>query len=168
MGLIFPFFFISFSDLKGNLINIKFLPKYPMNFSSISFRVRYGETDQMGIVYHGNYLQYLEMGRVEWLRELGISYKSLEEKGIILPVISVRLKYLKSAAYDDLITVRTHLKKPPQVKIEFDYEILADNGDILVEANTVLAFMKRDSNRPMACPEFILTKIRERYFPGTI
>ena len=165
LGLIFPFFFIRFSGLKGNLINIEFLPKYPMDFSSISFRVRYGETDQMGIVYHGNYLQYLEMGRVEWLRELGISYKSMEENGIILPVISVRLNYLKSAAYDDLISVRTRINKLPQVKIEFDYEILAENGDILVEANTVLAFMKKDSNKPMACPDFVLEKIRERYFP---
>ena len=166
--MIFPFFFIRFSNLKGNLINIEFLPRYSMNFSTISFRVRYGETDQMGVVYHGNYLQYLEMGRVEWLRELGISYKSMEEDGIKLPVISIQLKYLKSAAYDDLITVRTHIKKLPQVKIEFDYEILAENGKILVEANTVLAFMEKDSNRPIACPDFVLSKIKARYFPNMI
>lgn len=165
--MIFPFFFIRFSHLKGNLINIEFLPKYPMDFSSISFRVRYGETDQMGVVYHGNYLQYLEMGRVEWLRELGISYKRMEEGGIKLPVISVYLKYLKSAAYDDLITVTTRIKKLPQVKIVFDYEILAENGEKLVEANTVLAFMDKQTDKPMACPEFVLSKIRERYFPTT-
>lgn len=139
-----------------------------MNFSSISFRVRYGETDQMGVVYHGNYLQYLEMGRVEWLRDLGISYKNMEENGIKLPVISVQLKYLKSAAYDDRITVRTWIKKIPQVKIEFDYEILAENGSLLVQANTVLAFMEKDTNKPMACPEFLLDKIRARYFPGMV
>ena len=166
--MIFPFFFIRFSALKGNLINIKFLPKYSMNFSTISFRVRYGETDQMGIVYHGNYLQYLEMGRIEWLRELGISYKTMEDDGVILPVISVRLKYLKSATYDDLITVRTRIKKVPQVKIEFDYEIFSENREILVEANTVLAFMDKATNKPIACPEFVLSKIRKRYFPDMI
>lgn len=163
--MIFPFFFIRFSDLKGNLINIKFLPKYSMDFSSISFRVRYGETDQMGVVYHGNYLQYLEMGRVEWLRDLGISYKDMEENGIKLPVISAQLKYHKSAAYDDRITVNTRIKKMPQVKIEFDYEILDENGVLLVQAHTVLAFMNKETNKPMACPEYLLTKIRQRYFP---
>ena len=139
-----------------------------MDFSSISFRIRYSETDQMGIVYHGNYLQYLEMGRVEWLRELGISYKSMEENGIILPVISARIKYLKSAGYDDRITVLTRIKKMPQVKIEFDYEIQAENGDVLVEANTVLAFMRKQTKKPIACPDFLLNKIRERYFPSAV
>ena len=82
-----------------------------MDFNDISFRVRYGETDQMGVVYHGNYPQYLEMGRVEWLRTLGISYKEMEENGIILPVISLRLNYKKSALYDDLLTVNNLAKK---------------------------------------------------------
>lgn len=135
-----------------------------MNFSTISFRVRYGETDQMGIVYHGNYLQYLEMGRVEWLRAMGISYKRMEEDGIKLPVISVNLKYLKSAAYDDLITVATKIKKLPQVKIEFDYEIRAENGDLLVEANTILAFMDIATNKPIRCPDSLLEKIEKMYF----
>jgi len=94
-----------------------------MNFNEFSFRVRYGETDQMGVVYHGNYAQYMEMGRVEWLRSMGISYKNMEENGIMLPVISLHVDYKKPAVYDDLITVRTILKKMPSVKIEFDFEI---------------------------------------------
>ncbi|MFT7189421.1 MAG: acyl-CoA thioester hydrolase, partial [Sediminicola sp.] len=94
-----------------------------MNINQISFRVRYGETDQMGVVYHGNYAQYLEMGRVEWLRSLGFSYKKMEEDGVMLPVISLQLNFKKSAVYDDLITVVTILKKRPSVKIEFDYKI---------------------------------------------
>ena len=72
--------------------------------NQISFRVRYSETDQMGVVYHGNYAQYLEMGRVEWLRSLGYSYKSMEENGIMFPVFSLSLNFKKSATYDDLIT----------------------------------------------------------------
>jgi acyl-CoA thioester hydrolase len=130
-----------------------------MDFNDISFRVRYGETDQMGVVYHGNYPQYLEMGRVEWLRTLGISYKEMEENGIILPVISLRLNFKKSAIYDDLLTVRTILLKRPQVRIEFDYEIYNEKKELLAEANTVLAFMDSTNNKPIRCPEYILERL---------
>jgi acyl-CoA thioester hydrolase len=130
-----------------------------MDFNDISFRVRYGETDQMGVVYHGNYPQYLEMGRVEWLRTLGISYKEMEENGIILPVISLRLNFKKSAIYDDLLTVRTILQKRPQVRIEFDYEIYNEKKELLAEANTVLAFMNTTNNKPIRCPEYILERL---------
>jgi len=132
-----------------------------MVLNEISFRVRYGETDQMGIVYYGNYAQYLEMGRVEWLRKLGISYKGMEENGIMLPVISLQIKYLKPAIYDDLITVVTILKKTPSVKIEFDYKIYKGDREILVEANTVLAFIDRNTRRPVKCPDYLLEKIEE-------
>lgn len=131
-----------------------------MNINEISFRIRYGETDQMGIVYHGNYAQYLEMGRVEWLRNLGISYKNMENDGIILPVVSLELKFKKSAVYDDLITVVTELKKIPTVKIEFDYKIYNESGDVLVEANTVLAFMDKTSRKPIRCPQSLLEKLQ--------
>jgi len=130
-----------------------------MDFNDISFRVRYGETDQMGVVYHGNYPQYLEMGRVEWLRVLGISYKEMEENGIILPVISLNIKFLKSAVYDDLIRVRTILKKKPVVRIEFDYQIFNETNELLAEANTVLAFMDSNKNKPIKCPDYILEKL---------
>ncbi len=130
-----------------------------MCFYRFSFRVRYGETDQMGVVYHGNYAQYLELGRVEWLRSMGISYKTMEENGIILPVISLELKFKKSAVYDDLITVVTKLKKIPSVKIEFDYEIYNEANDLLVEANTVLAFMDARTKKPLKCPDYLLNKL---------
>ena len=131
-----------------------------MDFNDISFRVRYGETDQMGVVYHGNYPQYLEMGRVEWLRTLGISYKEMEENGIILPVISLRVNYKKSALYDDLLTVRTILRKRPLVRIEFDYEIYNEKKELLAEANTVLAFMDSENNKPLRCPDYILDRLK--------
>jgi len=130
-----------------------------MKNHKLSFRVRYGETDQMGIVYHGNYAQYLEMGRVEWLRDLGVTYKSMEDKGIQLPVINLQIKYLKSAKYDDLITVETFLKKTPLVKIEFDYKIYNEKRELLIEANTVLAFMSVMKNKPIKCPDYILDKL---------
>lgn len=127
--------------------------------NEISFRIRYGETDQMGVVYHGNYAQYLEMGRVEWLRALGISYKKMEESGLILPVISLQINYKKSAVYDDKIRVVTRLKSSPMVKIEFEYEIYNENEEILVTAHTVLAFMDRETNKPTRCPQYLLDKI---------
>ena len=129
--------------------------------NSFSFRVRYGETDQMGVVYHGNYAQYLEMGRVEWLRALGITYRSMEENGIMLPVISLQMNFKQSALYDDLLTVETRLVKTPSVKIEFDYTIRNEANVVLVEANTVLAFMDKKNKRPIRCPEYILSKLEE-------
>ncbi len=131
-----------------------------MDFNQISFRVRYGETDQMGVVYHGNYAQYLEMGRVEWLRELGFSYKKMEEEGVMLPVISLQINFKKSAVYDDLIRVVTILKKRPSVKIEFDYKIYNEANEVLIEAHTVLAFINKTTKRPMKCPDAILEKIK--------
>ncbi|MBT8288252.1 MAG: acyl-CoA thioesterase [Flavobacteriaceae bacterium] len=126
----------------------------------IQIRIRYGETDQMGVVYHGNYAQYLEMGRIEWLRQFGISYKKMENDGIKLPVISLNLKFKKSAGYDDLITVVTNLKKLPTAKIEFYYEILNEKGEIVTEAETTLAFIDMKTNRPVRCPDFIFEKLR--------
>ncbi len=129
------------------------------NFNEISFRVRYGETDQMGYVYYGNYAQYLEIGRVEWLRSLGVSYKGMEDEGIMLPVISLSINYLKPALYDDLITVKTRLKKTPSVRIEFEYEIVNEKEEKLITANTVLVFMDINRKRPIKCPDYILNKL---------
>jgi acyl-CoA thioester hydrolase len=130
-----------------------------MKFNTYSFRVRYGETDQMGVVYHGNYAGYLEVGRVEWLRDLGISYKQMEENGVMLPVIDLQLRYKKSAKYDDLITIKTMLKKKPGVRIEFDYEIYNEKNELLVEASTTLVFMDMEKMRPIKCPNYILEKL---------
>ena len=129
--------------------------------NEIQFRIRYGETDQMGVVYHGNYAQYFEMGRTEWLRQLGITYKSMEESGIMLPVISLSVNYKKSACYDDLVKVKTKLKKAPTVKIEFDYELLNEADEILATGNTVLAFIDMSRNRPTRCPDYILDKLQD-------
>ncbi|WP_072554434.1 acyl-CoA thioesterase [Tenacibaculum todarodis] len=121
-----------------------------------SFRVRYAETDQMGVVYHGNYAQYFELGRTEWLRSLNITYKKMEENGIMLPVISLACNFKKSALYDDVLTVKTSLKKTPTVKIEFNYEITNQNNELICTGNTVLAFIDMKKNRPTRCPNYIL------------
>jgi len=130
------------------------------DFNEISFHVRYAETDQMGYVYYGNYAQYLEMGRVAWLRSLGVSYKTMEEKGVMLPVVSMQIDFKKPALYDDLLTVKSKLKKIPSVKIEFDYEIFNEQNELLVTANTVLAFIDMKTKRPTPCPDYVLEKFK--------
>ena len=116
----------------------------------------------MGVVYHGNYAQYLEMGRIEWLRNLGISYKKMEEDGVMLPVVSLNLNYKKSACYDDVIQVTTQLKKTPTAKIEFEYKIENKKGDLLTIAETTLVFINMKTNKPMRCPDFILEKLKDQ------
>lgn len=129
-------------------------------YNEINFRIRYGETDQMGIVYHGNYAQYFEIGRTEWLRNLGITYKQMEAEGIKLPVISLTVNFKKSVCYDDVIKVKTTLKKMPTASIEFDYEIENEKGEIVTTGNTVLAFIDINKNRPTRCPQHILDKLQ--------
>ncbi|WP_299890518.1 thioesterase family protein [uncultured Lacinutrix sp.] len=127
-----------------------------MKSDKIEIRIRYAETDQMGVVHHGNYALYLEMARIEWLRKLGISYKKMEEEGVALPVTSLSVKYKKTIHYDDVITVKTTLKKRPTASIEFDYEILNDSSEVLSTANTVLVFVDLKTNRPTRPPKYIL------------
>jgi len=122
-------------------------------------RVRYGETDQMGVVYYGNYAQYLEQGRTEWLRNMGFSYKWMEENGIHLPVVNLTIDYKHPAHYDDLITITTTLKKIPTYKIEFYYEIHNQEGQLLVTASTILAFINSSTNKLRRAPDYLLEKI---------
>lgn len=126
-----------------------------MQQHKINIRVRYAETDQMGVVYHGNYAQYFEMGRVEWLRNKGVLYKELEKSGIMLPVVSLSMNYRKPAVYDDELTVTTKLKYLGGVKIEFDYEITNQQGDLLTTAHTVLVFVDMETKRPVAVPDYL-------------
>jgi acyl-CoA thioester hydrolase len=122
-------------------------------------RVRYAETDQMGVVYHGNYAQYFEMGRVEWLRNIGVSYKWMEENGIMLPVVSLSMNYKKPARYDDLIRVKTIFKSQTSVKIEFDYEIYNEKNELLTIGNSVLVFVDMKTGRPTLPPDYIVEKL---------
>ena len=125
----------------------------------IEFRVRYGETDQMSYAYHGNYAAYFEMGRTEWLRKLGVSYKKMEEDGIMLPVISLNTNYLKPAKYDDVLTLKTTLAKKPTARIEFKFEITNEQNELLTTATAVLDFVNMKNNRPTRIPNYLLDKI---------
>ncbi|GAA4063024.1 thioesterase family protein [Flavobacterium cheonanense] len=127
-----------------------------MNGHEVQVRVRYGETDQMGVVYHGSYVPYFEIGRVEWLRNKGVSYKALEESGIALPIVSMHLNYKKPARYDDMLTINTKLKKYSGVKIEFDCEIRNENEELLTTAHFILVFVDIKNGKPIVPPNYIL------------
>ncbi|MCG8575823.1 MAG: acyl-CoA thioesterase [Flavobacteriales bacterium] len=129
---------------------------------SIQTRVRYSETDKMGFCYYGNYAQFFEMGRVETLREIGVSYASMEDQGILLPVVDFSVKYFKPAFYDELLTIKTTLVKEPLVKIEFDYEIFNEKNERLTKANTVLVFTDAAERKPIKAPDELIRKIREK------
>jgi len=133
--------------------------KNNLKSDEVEIRVRYGETDQMGVVYHGNYIPYIEIGRTEWLRKLGTSYKEMEENGVMLPVVAINLRYRKSAVYDEIIKIETILKKIPTASIEFDFIISNSKGEVLTTGNSILAFIDSKTNRPMRCPKYILEKL---------
>lgn len=118
-----------------------------------TIRVRYGETDQMGFVYHGDYAEFFEVGRVEALRSLGFPYRRLEEEGVMLPVHDLHVTYHQPARYDDQITVRTFIERIPSVRMVFRYEVLSANGELLTEASTTLVFVDRASMRPCRAPQ---------------
>lgn len=122
-------------------------------------KVRYAETDQMGVVYHGNYAQYLEIARIDWLAALGISYKKMEEEGVMLPVYELKLKFKRSAKFDDDLKIETFLKEKPGVRIKFEYSISNQEGELLTEAETTLIFMDIARNKPIKCPQYVLEKL---------
>lgn len=131
-----------------------------MKKNTTNLRVRYGETDQMGVVYYGNYAQFLEQGRTEWLRELGFSYKWMEENNVLLPVTNLNIDFKFPARYDDVICITTTLKKIPTFKIEFDYKIHNQNDQLLVTASTTLVFINATTNKLMKAPDYLLQKLR--------
>jgi acyl-CoA thioester hydrolase len=132
-----------------------------MYVSETTVRVRYAETDRMGYVYYGNYTQYFEVGRVEALRQLGTSYKEMEDNGIMLPVYTCNLKYLKPAYYDDLLIIKTTITELPRVKINFDYEIFNEKNELLTTGSTTLVFIEMNSKKPCPAPASFMEKIRK-------
>jgi acyl-CoA thioester hydrolase len=114
----------------------------------IKIRVRYSETDKMGYVYYGNYASYFEVARVEMLRSLGVSYKKLEEDGVMLPVLLFSIKYFKPAYYDDELTIKTRVEKMPDTRIHFYFETFNADGEQLNKAETTLVFVDIKTGKP--------------------
>ncbi|MFT5970786.1 MAG: acyl-CoA thioester hydrolase [Flavobacteriales bacterium] len=122
-------------------------------------RVRYAETDQMGYVYYGNYAQYYEIGRVELIRSLGISYKQLEESGVMLPVLDFKIRYVKPAYYDDELTIITKIEELPSTRITFTFECKNAEGVLLNMGEVVLVFVSMETGKPCHPTDLIMSKL---------
>jgi acyl-CoA thioester hydrolase len=119
---------------------------------SIQLRVRYAETDKMGVVWHGDYWRYFEDARTEALRACGWSYREMEKDGIMLPLVEAHIEYFKPATYDDLLTVKASIREPPTARLRFDYEVLNEAGEKLASGYTVLGFVDAATRRPCRPP----------------
>lgn len=126
-------------------------------------RVRYAETDQMGYVYYGNYAAYYEVARTEMLRVTGITYKELEEMGIMMPVSEMHTKYIAPTRYDELITIKVTIKEKPNVRIVFHYEIFDEAGKLLNIGMTQLVFVDMNTKRPCQPPVIFSDKLDAYY-----
>lgn len=131
-----------------------------------NIRVRYSETDQMNVVYHGNYAQYFEVARAEAIRDLGFTYKEIEALGVIMPIVELHLKFLRPARYDDMLRVKTILKElPVHHKIEFLQEVFNEEDKLLATGRVILYFMDADrmirTNMPSALKEKLIPYFRE-------
>ena len=136
-----------------------------MYTTTTQIRIHYALTDQMGVVYHGHYAQFYEIGRGEAIREIGYTYKDIEAMGIIMPVVDIHSRFLRPAKYDDLITVKTTLKElPAHHKIVFHSEIFNEAGDLLNTGDVTLYFMEAKGMKRCEMPKALKAKL-EKYFP---
>jgi acyl-CoA thioester hydrolase len=126
-----------------------------------NLRVRYAETDRMSYVYYGNYAIYFEVARVEAMKGIGMSYKELEDSGIIMPVLEYNIKYFKPAFYDDELTIETRIEKDPAVRIRFDYETFNTRGEHLNSAFTTLVFVDTKTGKPITAPDDFLARLKD-------
>ncbi|MBN8685288.1 MAG: acyl-CoA thioesterase [Chitinophagales bacterium] len=137
-----------------------------MYVHEVQIRVRYGETDQMGYLYYGNYAEYFEVGRVEMIRSLGLTYKELEEvHGIWLPVVSLDMRFVRPAFYDELLTVRTTLRRLPDTHIVFHVEIFNEKMKLVNGGRVRLCFFDAKTKKVVQAPEILLAPLRG-YFGG--
>ena len=127
-------------------------------------RVRYAETDKMGYVYYGIYAEYFEVGRTELMRHYGLPYSYIEENGIMLPVLSMNVKYIKPAFYDQLLTVRTFLKEVPAARIKFDYEMYNEQNVLLNIADITLVFIDALTRKPRKSPDSFIQRIEQDFY----
>lgn len=126
-------------------------------------RVRYGETDKMGFLYHAHYVDYYDVARTEMMRTLGTSNRELEDRGVMLPVIQVSINYKTPAHYDDLLTVRCTLKELPGVKMRFDYEVYREDGEQINNGHVVLAFMDSETKRACRPPRWFMEYLEPHF-----
>ena len=130
-----------------------------MIITETKIRVYYEDTDQMGVVYYGNYARYYEIGRTEMIRDLGFTYRQMEEMNIMLPARSLKINYMKPAHYDDLLIVRTIIDTIPKVKFPIKTEIYNEQGELINSGEVVLVFYNSKTNRPTSAPKFFIDEM---------
>ena len=123
------------------------------------FRIRYTETDQMGFAHHSHYLNYFEMARIEWLNSIGFSYAELEQSGVVMPVVSTNINFKSPAFFDDPLRIKLTIEKIPRASIKIDYIIFDESEKEIANGSTTLAFLNRETNRPIRCPQRLLETI---------
>ncbi|MCR9290135.1 acyl-CoA thioesterase [Saprospiraceae bacterium] len=127
-------------------------------------RVRYAETDQMGYLYYGNYPIYYEIGRAEMIRSLGLTYRDMEiEHGTMMPVMSLNMRYVRPARYDELLTIRTVLRDLPEKFITFHHEIFNEKGKLVNGGNVKLCFVDVKTNKSVLAPAYLLEKLSAQF-----
>ncbi|MBN8673299.1 MAG: acyl-CoA thioesterase [Chitinophagales bacterium] len=132
-----------------------------MFVSETKIRVRYAETDQMGVVYHSNYFPYFESARAESIRQLGFTYADMEKMGVIMPVVDVHCRYLRPALYDDLLTIKTMLKElPVHHKIEFHHEVFNEKEELLAVGKIILYFMEAKTMKKTVMPQNLADQLQ--------
>lgn len=126
-------------------------------------RPRYGEVDQMGYVYHANYVSYCHQARTELLRKLGLHDNYLEENNVMLPVISFDIKYKNPGRYDELLTIKTTIAELPKVRFHFEFEVWNEEGKLITTAKSTVVFVNKDTRYPMVVPDFIITRLQAEF-----
>jgi len=121
-----------------------------------TLRVRYSEVDQSGFVYNGNYATYYEVGRTASIREMGLSYKEIEERGVVMPLIYQNSRFFSPAFYDDLLTIKVKINEMPSARITFYYEIYNEAGKKINTGENALAFIDKKTHRPMRAPDWFV------------
>ena len=133
----------------------------------VKVRVRYAETDKMGYLYYGHYPKYYEIGRVEAMRDLGVRYLDLEEKEkIMMPVMSLNMRYVRPAYYDELLTVKTIIRRLPTQTITYNHEVYKENGDLVNGGSVKLCFVDMNTNETVNAPNSLLEKLKPYYEEG--
>lgn len=124
-------------------------------------RVRYKDTDQMGIMHHSNYIVMYEMARTEWLREMGLTYAEIERRGIMSPIIEVQSRYLYPAFYDEMLTIKVFIEEMPSARLIIGSEVYNEQGKLINTGRVTLGFMHADTRRPCRTPEWFVTALEE-------
>lgn len=122
-------------------------------------RVRYKDTDQMGVMHHANYIVLYEMARTEWLRSMGLPYAEFERRGVMSPIIEVNLKYIGPAFYDEVLTVKVAMEEMPSARLVIPTEVYNEQGQLINRGSVTLGFINAETRRPCRAPEWFIEAI---------